>query len=322
MKELLRSFLKFSLIFIILFSSFFAFVLIFKLFPILKITLNSDQLGPVIYSLSIPVFYHSLFNSLIISVFVFGVFVLNTTFKKRFFTFFIPVIISTLIILLILLMFNPTKNHLSFNRLEDARVFFNEKSFFENKGKKFYFESIDKYMVNNLIMVSDGKTTFHNSCKILFLEDIIIVNVPHSNGKIEKIEFDRDLVSNYISKGSMFSWSFSKSINNIAYKFIQSKSLGANVLFWFSIAFLILSFSSLISIKNYNFLSFIYNMLFIMAFYLFFIAIFDGYHKLFSDIFKSAFLRDIFISIVIIVIGIVFQTIKILFFRSSFMEKE
>ncbi len=322
MKSLFKAFLKYLLILLPLFVFFFLSIIIFYLLPIFKISIKENQLKYFIQSLSVPSFYHALYNSLIISVFLFGIIIFNYQKKYRFLAFFIPIIISSIIVFFVLYIFKPSYEQLNFNRIENAKVYFTPKAFFEHNGKKFYFESIEKNKIKNAIMINNNSVTFHHDCDVIFLEDRIFVNLSLANGKIKKIEFLSKQLNDYNIYDSIVSDTFFRSINNLTYKFIHSKYILANILLWIAIAFLIISFTTLIRIIHYPFLSIVYNFLFFILFYLFFNQLFDTYYKFFSDILTITLIRDLFLSIVLIILSIILQAIRIVFIKNQIWGNE
>jgi hypothetical protein len=135
MKIILNTFLKFILIIVFSFLIFFCAFILFNFLPFLKVSGDKIVIKDILSSIVIPSFYHSLFNSFIISVFIYGIFVLN--YEKKFISlsFIIPVLFTSLCLFLIIFYFKPVPKNLQYYDIEDARIFFSEKSFFNYEEK-------------------------------------------------------------------------------------------------------------------------------------------------------------------------------------------
>src|SRR4030042_4566934 len=108
LKNIFIILLKYLLIFIALFILLFILVFVIKIFSILFIFTGQNKITNIFWSISIPAFYHTFFNSLIISIFVFDLMIYNNLRRNRFIAFFIPLILSTILMYLVLFYLKPT----------------------------------------------------------------------------------------------------------------------------------------------------------------------------------------------------------------------
>ena len=131
MKNIISSLLKFIMIFLIVFLLFFLMVFVFYLFPFLKVKTDKILLYNLLNIIFVPAYFNALFNSLILSTFLYGIFVLNYYVKYRFRASFVSTCFSTLFIFVSLSIFNPDYDSMEHILIDDARLFFDEKVFFE-----------------------------------------------------------------------------------------------------------------------------------------------------------------------------------------------
>lgn len=157
MKNILFSFLKFILIQIIMFTTIFSVLVMFNVFPMMKI--NSGQLDVQLFmrTLFFPCFFHSFFNSLIISIFLYGILILNFEKKYRIFIFLIPLAVSGILCFLVVYFLNPGPEKINFQVYNDARVFFTEKSFLTIKDSLPLIITKDDFRKIKKTNVSDNK---------------------------------------------------------------------------------------------------------------------------------------------------------------------
>ena len=323
MKNLINIFFKYLLILIILFTFFFISNLIFHVVPLLKIVSGRQQLNNIIIEFAVPSFYHSFFNSLIISIFLYGVMVFNYQKTLRILAFFIPIIIVTFLTFFILSKYKPTYNDLNFNRINDARIYFTEKNFIKENNYIFYFNKIEKNKINKTIMINGNNISFYDNCNIIFYDDKIHLNLQSPSQQTKIIEFSRDKFKSYnLSKRSIENDNYINLFNNLSYKLLYSQNISYNTFLIFSIAFLILSFSSVIKISNYPLLSLFFNILIMIFFYNIFIRYFDKFNKLINDTFSSTSQENILICFILLIAGIFFQIINFLFKKSHEWEIE
>jgi hypothetical protein len=157
MKIILNAFLKFFIILLISFSIFFFAFILFNYMPFLKISGDKTVFKDIINAIVTPSFYHALFNSLIMSIFIYGIFILNYEKQSMFFSFLMPVIFTTLLVFSVYYFFKPVQKNLNYYDIEDARLFFSEKSFF------FYDEKIPEEFSKNIFENTVLKKTFDNA---------------------------------------------------------------------------------------------------------------------------------------------------------------
>ncbi len=96
MKDILKAFLKYIIIVVFIFIFIFIGVFLFNLMPLIRLNMNDRQIMNLAVIIAVPAFYHSAFNALIVSMFFYGVFILNYMGKYRFPAFMIPLIVSVL----------------------------------------------------------------------------------------------------------------------------------------------------------------------------------------------------------------------------------
>lgn len=323
MKNLIKICFKYFLILISLFTFLFLSSLIFHIVPLLKTTSNKYQLNNLISIFALPSFYHSFFNTLIISIFLYGVTIFNYQKKLRIIFFYLPLITATTLTFIILSVYNPNHNDLTYNRINDARIYFLEKIFHKENESVFYFDQIEKDKINKVIMINKNNISFHNNCNVIFLIDKIQLQLRFPNGKLEIKEFNRNNLINYnIFKGSKINNNFLYLFNNFSNKLLYSQNINYIMLLLFCIAFFILSFTSTIKISNYPLLSLMFNIFFMIIFYYLFISFFDKYNKIFTEKFSTTSYKNIIISLIILIIGIVFQILNIFFKKTHEWENE
>ncbi len=158
MKIIIRSLLKFLMILAIVFFFFFSIIFVFYLFPFLKIKTDTVLLSRLLNVIFIPAYFNSLLNSLIISAFLYGIFVINYQKKCRLRSVFIATCFSTFLVFISLFIFNPDYNKLENVGIDDARLFFNEKVFFEyNHTPPLLFEKdfFEKELLVNITAKKD-----------------------------------------------------------------------------------------------------------------------------------------------------------------------
>ncbi|MBN2544904.1 MAG: hypothetical protein JXB50_03840 [Spirochaetes bacterium] len=309
--------LKYLLIFIALFIILFALVFIIKIFSVLFIISGYHKITNVFWSIAIPAFYHTFFNSLIISIFVFDLMIYNNLRRNRFIAFFIPLIISSIFIYLVLFYLKPSYQDLNFNKVNDARLYFQKKVFFEYKDKKFFFNDIYQDNIKKIIILDDRKLNIVQSADVNFFEDQVTVNYIDNNNNARSIYFDKDQLGEYKSFSKFNRFNLLNLFESISYKFIFSSNIYINLFLWLSASFFLLSFTLIFKFKNYKFLTFIYNIIFLLFFYYGFIFIFDLYNKLFLNILSRSVLRDIFLALFLLFCSLILQSIRIVFLKKQ-----
>jgi hypothetical protein len=229
MKEILKIFFKYLIILILLFILIFLSVMIFHLSPLIRISvISNNNFINLIKQLLVPCFYFSLYNSLIISIFLFGVLILNYQKQHRFFTFLIPLVISCLIIFSILFFLKPNYRQLNFNNINDARVFLTSKTFFENIKNKYYFNIVNKDSVDNAIIIDDKNIKLYKNLNITFLDDMMLLNIPN-NESTGKIPFPKQQLFHYYVQQSVFTEIFFKNFDSIPHRLLEQKNILLNL---------------------------------------------------------------------------------------------
>ncbi|OHD12244.1 MAG: hypothetical protein A2086_03500 [Spirochaetes bacterium GWD1_27_9] len=386
-KEILVSLFKYLLILLLLFVFFFFIIFIFNVFQFIKIDDTKDIFNDIFTFIFIPTFLHSTYNSFILSIFIYGILVLNYQKKFEVFSFFIPIIITTFFIFIILFLFKPNQNNAFFNNIDDARIFFTErsffdyqdnipkefeKSFFENniekkiedqkmknilknfytfdyktdkyillenifdkdkknllnifynigflKKRKFYFDVIEKDNLKNVILIEDKQVKTYSNFKIKYIVDKIIIELPDTK---EKIEFPKEILREFSIYDNKITKTLFDSFINMTFKFLKYNKFWENLLLWFAVSFFIISFSTLILIKNYPFVSMSIKFLFLLVFYVSFGYIFDIYNANFYLLGKQLlFLRSIALSSIIIIIALILFAVKVVFLKANNWEKD
>ncbi len=323
MKKIIIICFKYLLILISLFTFLFLSNLIFHIVPLLKTTSNKYHLNNLINIFAVPSFYHSFFNTLIISTFLYGVTIFNYQKKLRFIFFYLPIITVTFLTFIILSNYNPKQNDLTYNRINDARIYFLENIFHKENETVFYFDQIEKNKINKVIMINKNNISFHNNCNVIFLTDKIQLQLIHPNGKLEIKEFNRNNLINYnIIKNTSINNNFLYLFNNFSGKLLYSQNINYITLLLFCIAFLVISFTSTVKISNYPLLSLMFNIFSMIIFYYIFVSFFDKFNKIFSQKFSASAYKNIIISLIIFSIGIFFQIINMLFKKTHEWEIE
>ncbi len=321
MKELIKSYIKYLIILFFLFIFFFISILFFQIIPLIKISSPGFQLNNLINIFYIPTFYHSFFNSLIISIFLYGVAIFNYQKKLRILAFLLPIITVFSLALFVFINYNPKPEQLSYNRIDDARIYFTEKVFFKYNEYTFYFDQIEKDRISKAIMINKSNISFHNNCPLVFSEDKIIIRFLFQNGKIEIREFERDkLRENNLYTGANINNDFTQLFNTFTYKLLYSKNFYYNAFLIFCIVFFIITFTSFIKINNYPLLSIIFNILILLLFYYLFVTFFDKFNKILLEKFPNSSYKDIYLSIIILIIGFILRIINRLFKKSHEWE--
>jgi len=131
MRNIISSLLKFIMVFFVVFLLFFPIIFILYIFPFLKIKTDFILFSNLLKVVFIPAYFNSLFNSLIVSTFLYGIFVLNYLGKYRFRSVVLATLLSIFFVFVSLLIFNPDYESMEQVSIDDARLFFNEKVFFE-----------------------------------------------------------------------------------------------------------------------------------------------------------------------------------------------
>ena len=313
MIEILKTFIKYILILIFSFILLFFSILLFRVFPFIKLySGNSGNFYNLISTFFVHCFYYSFYNSLIISIFIFGVLILNYLKKFKYITFFIPLIITSVLVFTVIFIFKPNPKVLSFNRINDARIYFTQKNFISYNGSKYYFEGIEKDKIKNVIIIRNKNSYFYNDVKVRFLEDSLILQI----GK-EEISFIRSEFVNYRMQKIKFIDDFFIKFYNLPSRLMEQKNLTINILLWFSLAFFLLAFTILIKIIQYPLLSLIINFIFFFCFYFFFNFAFDVYQKIFMDLNVKIYLRDSILAVIFIILGVMFLSVNFIFINSK-----
>ncbi len=148
----IKSLIRFVSIFFIIFAISFFTVFLFHFSPILKIGFGDFGFKDVIKLLVFPSLCVGIYNSLILSYFTYGIIFINFQKKFRIVYYFIPIALSVVVVFPVHFFLNPDAEKISFTNIDDARVYFNEKSFFDYSDsipekidkKTFEKELIDK----------------------------------------------------------------------------------------------------------------------------------------------------------------------------------
>lgn len=321
MKELIKSYLKYLIILISLFSFLFISIIFFQIIPLLKITSIKFQLNNLINIFSIPAFYHSFFNALILSIFFYGIIVFNYQKKLKVLASLLPIITVISLALFVFTKYNPDQKQLSYNRIEDARVYFPEKVFFKYNGHTYYFDQIEKNSINKAVVIDKSIISFHNECPVIFSENKLKIRFQNQSGNIKSREFEcGKLKENSLFTGTYINNDLVQLFDNFSYKILYDKNIYYNTFLIFCICFFIISFTSLIKINNYPLLSIIYNILIMLLFYYLFVTSFDKYNNLFLTKFSENSYKNIYLSIIILIIGFIMQILNRLFKKTHEWE--
>lgn len=313
-KHVVLSFFKIVLMFVTIFLVFFISILSVKLLPVSYALIDAKNIIKISWSIIKPSFFHSFFNSLIVSLFIFDLIIYNKLTKYRAIVFAIPLLLSTILVFLVIYFLKPDVKKLSFYKSDDARLYFVKKSFFEYSNKIIFFTEVSKDKANDIIILDDKNLSLVKEGKFEFLEDQIRLQYL-TEGKKEEIVFDRQELREYKESFKLNRSRILRYIETISYKFIYSDNIYINLFLWFSVAFFILSFTILIKFKKFPFLTFTYNILFLILFYYGFDFLFDLYNRIFLNFLSKSLIRDIFLSLFILFCSLILQSIRIVFFK-------
>jgi|GEM_PF-3850157 len=340
MKDIFKLLIKYIFIILILFSTIFIFVIFYNIIPYLRISLKGN-ISIYIKNIIYPSFLYAIFNSFIISLFAYGVIILNYQNKRKFIAFFIPVIISSLLIFILLFFLKPKLTDINFHNIDNAKVFFKPNIFITNNKRKLYFDNIEDKKIKNVLIINDidvmneekeeffiknnkeyNNISFYNNCNVVFIEDKILLEVIHKNGKKESITFMKESLDNFISHYPKSGKYFFKYVYNIIRIFLYFDNIYIDLFLWISVSFSLLSLTQLTKIKSNRFLSFIYNLLFLILFYIGFSFIVDLYLKISMDLLSKIIFREAILILVIIITGFIFQGMRLLFVKHEYWEEE
>lgn len=321
MKDIIKVYSKYLVLVISVFLVFFFATIIYNSIPFFKVTLDTKEAQSLIKLIIPPAFYHSLFNGLIISLFLYGVTALNFHHKNKFINFLLPILTSSLIVFFVFFYLNPSNKSMDFIRLNDARLYSPQKTFIEHNGSKYYFDTVNKNEINNIILIEDKNVSFFKKGSTQFTDDKIIIEIKEKKSTIKIIELPKSQLDSFDLQGNIFNKSFFTLLNNASYKFLFSKDIYAKMLFWFSMAIFILTITSIFKVKNNPILSLIFNLLFIILFYYGFNFIFDFYNKISKEVFSSQIIKDTFLGMLIIIISFFLHLFNFIFFKTHESEE-
>ena len=222
MKDIIKVYSKYLLLFLSAFLVFFLSIIIYNSIPFFKISLNAKEAQSLIKLIIPATFYHSLFNGLIVSLFLYGVTALNFHHKNKFINFLLPIITSSIIVFCVFYFLKPAKEKLDFIKLDDARLYCPQKTFIENNGSKYYFDSVNKNEIDKIILIENNNVAFFKKSNIKFTDDKIFVEINEKN-KVKSVEFSKSQFDSFDLQGNIFNKSFFTLLNKASYKFIFSK---------------------------------------------------------------------------------------------------
>jgi hypothetical protein len=133
MKEILYSLLKYILILILSFVFLFGIFFVINVLPFFKIKDGVLGIDYILKLILLPTFFNSIYNSMILSIFVFVIFVINYQARFKFLSSLIPLIITSGIVFCIIFFYKPGYSDLFYENINDARLYLSEKSFFDYK---------------------------------------------------------------------------------------------------------------------------------------------------------------------------------------------
>lgn len=184
---------------------------------------------------------------------------------------------------------------------------------------KLYFfgeNSIHKNIIDRLILIDKNDINFFTKIKAEFIEDRFFLIFPD-----RKLEFYKEHFKEYNIFESFIS-SFLNKIGRIPYIFLEHKNPFVNTILFIGLLFFIQSFISLISFKEYRFIAFMINFIFIFFFLVYsydIMIIFINFLKIFIE--KSIIIQIIEICIFFI-IGLLLNILNFLFFKTGIWESD
>ncbi len=329
MKNFLKILLKYLFILIFLLLLIFLSVFFYNFLPLLKIYSNWNELKNIIKALIIPVFFHSFYNSLILSIILYNVVLLNHENKNRILKFFIPILITCILVFTVQYYLKPSTDKLTIIKKNDARLLFTPDVFIEHNNKKYLFKSIKKNKIETVIQIKSNNSLNKTDANFSIYHDVNVIfsgNKTYleliNNGKSKKEEFTHQELKSYDILNSTISENAVKYLSFMTSRFLFSKNIYINTLLWFCTSFLLLSMTQLIRLINYPFLSLIYNFLLVIVIYILFYYLFDIYFKIIQDIIPPLMNRELFLCLIILSVGTIVQIIRIIFFRPHELEHE
>ena len=133
----------------------------------------------------------------------------------------------------------------SIGYLEDIKIYF------------FGKDSIKKELIKRLIFIEKNSPTFYENIKAEFIADRFFLIFPD-----RKLEFYKDSFREYNVHYSIVAF-FLEKIGRITHIFLRYRNPIINTILFISMAFFIQSIVSFISFKDYRFISFMINFIFI-----------------------------------------------------------
>ena len=319
LKELSKILLKYFIVFLAILAVFLVTMMLFHLLPLFKLKLSDNQTSVLFKIFLIPSFYHSFFNALIISICLFGVTTLSSQKKYRVIAFFIPLVLSTILVYTLLNYFSLRQKDLTVSQIDDPRLFFSDRTFFEYKNGKYYFNDIERNRINNIVVVADGNVYFYDYANVFFDKNIVRLELVSQN-IVSRVDFSRDSFNQYNINNGLINKTFFSLVYNIASNFISAGNSGSKIYLWFCIAFFLLALTITAKIKNYPLLSIIYNLFFLILFYYIFNNVQYTFYKFSQEIIKRQSDREFFFSSALLFFGILIYLVHLLLLKSHNWE--
>jgi len=148
--NIVKASLKYFFIFLLLFVVVFFTIFMFNFFPFVKIGLKNLLIKDILNLLLFPTFCIGFYTALVFSFFIYSILVINYQKKLRIIYYIIPLIIGGGFVFLLTFFLKPKTEDVSFKNIDDARVYFTEKTFFDYKDK--IPEKIEKVTFENIIV--------------------------------------------------------------------------------------------------------------------------------------------------------------------------
>jgi hypothetical protein len=256
---------------------------------------------------------------LIISICLFGVTTLNAQKKYRIIAFFIPLILSTILVSAFLSYFSPRQKDLVVSQIDDPRLFFSNKTFFDYKNEKYYFNDVQGNRINNIVVVANGNVYFYDYANVAFDKDNVRLELISQAGSA-RVNISRDFFNDYSIRNSLINKTFFSLVYNIASNFLSAGDPNSKIYLWFSVSFFLLALTITAKIKNYPLLSIIYNLFFLILFYYIFNIMLDTFNKFSQEIIKRPSEREFFFSSALLFLGILIYLIHLLLLKSHNWE--
>jgi hypothetical protein len=184
---------------------------------------------------------------------------------------------------------------------------------------RFYFEKIEPKFISHAIILKDNVPIFHNYLNVEFLSKSIILK----DQKNERYEFYKDSLDRFFNYDDIVSSLVFKNLKYTAFNSLKFNTIYEKCLFWFSIIFFILSLCILIIAPTFPLSIIIIRFFLVVFFYLLSTHILQ-IHSATNFYLPSnlEFIGTYIISFIWILLAIIVNIIKVIFFNKNTLERE